>query len=101
MERLDTPNAWVILVDLCSARHYVLFVPPPHPRHRSRHRHRRRESKEDLPAVRTRRLRGNFGGFGLGLWIARQIVQASGGKIGVVSAIGKGSTFTVTLPLAA
>jgi signal transduction histidine kinase len=38
-----------------------------------------------------------FGGFGLGLWIARQIVESSGGKIEVVSAPGQGATFTVTL----
>jgi len=39
-----------------------------------------------------------FGGFGLGLWICRQIVDASGGRISVVSAPGKGSTFEVWLP---
>jgi signal transduction histidine kinase len=40
----------------------------------------------------------HFGGFGVGLWLARQIVEAHGGKIQVQSAPGAGSTFTVTLP---
>ncbi len=40
-----------------------------------------------------------YGGFGLGLWITRQIVDASGGKIVVHSRPGEGASFTVTLPL--
>jgi signal transduction histidine kinase len=42
-----------------------------------------------------------FGGFGLGLWITRQVVEAMGGKIDVDSEPGHGSTFTVELPLRA
>lgn len=39
-----------------------------------------------------------FGGMGLGLWIARQIVTTMGGSIEVKSALSQGAEFIVSLP---
>jgi signal transduction histidine kinase len=42
----------------------------------------------------------HYGGFGIGLWVAKRVVEAHGGTISVSSAPGRGSTFVVALPIA-
>jgi signal transduction histidine kinase len=59
----------------------------------------------DLPHIFDRFYRGDAarqqtGESGLGLAIARSIVEAHGGTIAVESAPGVGSTFTISLPAA-
>ncbi|MBI2908573.1 MAG: HAMP domain-containing protein [Chloroflexi bacterium] len=59
---------------------------------------------EDLPYVFERFYRSDrsrsraTGGAGLGLTIARRLVEAHGGEIRVHSQLGRGTTFTFTLP---
>jgi signal transduction histidine kinase len=60
----------------------------------------------DLPRIFERfyqvdkaRVRAGSGGVGLGLAISREIVDAHGGILRAASEVGKGSRFTVTLPV--
>jgi len=67
-----------------------------------------RDEGEGIAAENLDRLFGRFErilprsgteGLGLGLWIAKQIIDKHGGTITVQSELGKGTAFTITLPL--
>ena len=58
--------------------------------------------EEDLkritsPYVRVDAVQSRHGGTGIGLALCRKLTAAMGGEFSIVSALGKGSTFTVTL----
>lgn len=54
---------------------------------------------KDLPKIFERFYTKRENGGGLGLYLVKTIVQEMGGSIQAVSTIGKGSVFTVKLPL--
>jgi len=53
---------------------------------------------EKFYRVRDERTR-QVGGTGLGLALVKHIIEAHRGSISVKSTVGKGTTFTITLPL--
>ena len=59
---------------------------------------------DELPRIWDRLFRGDASraerGLGLGLSLVRAVVEAHGGTVDVTSELGKGSTFTVALPIA-
>jgi signal transduction histidine kinase len=55
---------------------------------------------EHLPHVFEQYWKADSKGSGLGLYIARSIVQAHGGEIGVISQLGRGASFFFTVPRA-
>jgi len=61
-------------------------------------------SAEDLPRIWDRLYRGdksrNEKGLGLGLSLVKAVVRAHHGSVEVASEVGKGSVFTVSLPMA-
>ncbi len=95
--KFSPPNSWVAIRILSEEDQAVLAVsdtgpgvpPKDLPRLFERFCGANASRSPDIPDV------------GLGLAIARAIVDAHGGKIAVDSTLGAGATFTVRLPLAA
>jgi len=45
--------------------------------------------------------REEYSGFGIGLWLVRNLAESMGGSISVVGNVGEGSVFTVSIPIKA
>ena len=61
-------------------------------------------AEQDIPHIferfyRSHTLDESISGFGIGLYLTKELVQAHGGRIWAESALGRGSTFFVALPL--
>ena len=65
---------------------------------RLRHRYRARASSGDLRGVHSAQRRPASEGTGLGLALAKKLVELHGGAIRVESALGQGAKFTFSLP---
>jgi signal transduction histidine kinase len=54
--------------------------------------------QDRLPLIFNPFFSGKKEGMGIGLYLARKIIEAHGGRIGVASRPGRGTTFTIQLP---
>ena len=71
-----------------TVRDHGIGIPPEH------------QARIFAPFERLMAVRGpGGGGFGVGLWVVRQLAEALGGTVTIESAPAAGSTFTVVLPL--
>jgi two-component system, OmpR family, sensor kinase len=71
-----------------TVRDHGIGIPPEH------------QARIFAPFERLMAVRGpGGGGFGVGLWVVRQLAEALGGTVAIESAPAAGSTFTVVLPL--
>jgi signal transduction histidine kinase len=91
------PESEIVLEARCEAREITISVTnlgpgiPAHDLHRVFARHYRTSAAES----------GRAPGLGLGLYIARGLIEAHGGRIWAESQVGGRTTFRFTLPVAA